>query len=894
MIPPVTGAIRAGMTLGAYEILEPLGAGGMGEVYKARDTRLGRVVAIKVLPPHLAADQDSRDRFEREARAVSQLNHPHICTLHDIGSEPASGGGSPITYLVMEHVEGETLEARLAKGPLALDQALKLAIEIADALDKAHTQGVVHRDLKPANVMVTKSGAKLLDFGLAKLQTAQPPITGFSTLPTAVPSTPLTGQGAILGTLQYMAPEQLEGLEADARTDLFAFGALLYEMVTGRKAFQGKSQPSLISAIMSTDPPAVSAVQAMSSPALDHLIKVCLAKDPAERWRSAHDVREQLAWIAAGGSQVGLPGPVVARRRSRERMLVSSLVAAGVLLVALAVPAAWYVLADEPIPPEIRFSVDSPGRLVAPMQIAVSPDGRNVVFVERVALSGAAALHVRSLDSTEVREIRGTDGATNPFWSPDSRQVGFFTGGQLKRVPIDGGNPLTIAPTGGNQGSWSRDGTILFSSNDAELQTVSAEGGDVRTVHVDTEGAHIWPLFLPDGRHFLYAAPLARQPGVYAASLDAPAARLIVPTVTNVAYVESGLLLFVRQQGLFAQAFDDRTLEVSGDPVRVADDILSNANGRAAFGVSQNGVLIYRAGGTNAPVRQLAWYDREGKPLQELGNADTYQLNFDLSVDGTQLAMSKADAASGASDLYLMDLARNAVTRRYTFDPLNSISGRDVVWSPDGSQLAYSRQPQGRSTGIDIVAKASSNLGEEQTLVELTGNDFIEDWSRDGQYLAFMHMESEPPSDVWILPLAGDRKPFPVDESEFAKDEPHFSPDSKWLAYNTNESGTHQIHVVSIPLKERIVVTTGGGVQPRWRSDGEELFYLGLDGALMAVDMSMPRSPGTPKKLLDTGIDVLPNIDQYAVHPDGKRFLLLKSVSEETGNPITVVVNWKP
>jgi hypothetical protein len=501
------------VTLGAYEILEPLGAGGMGEVYKARDTRLGRLVAIKVLPPHLSADPDSRERFEREARAVSQLTHPHICTLHDIGSEPGTdvgGARTTTTYLVMEYLEGGTLEARLAKGQLPLDQALRIAIEIADALDKAHSEGVIHRDLKPANVMLTKAGAKLLDFGLAKMHAPQPAISGFSAMATALPSSPLTGQGAILGTLQYMAPEQPEGQEADARTDIFAFGALVYEMVTGRKAFQGKSQPSLISAIMSADPLPISAVQAMSPPALDHLVRVCLAKDPAARWRSAHDVREQLAWIAAGGSQVGLPAPVVARRRSRERLLMASLAAAVVLLAALAVPAAWYFLAEEPLPREVRFDVATTGRLTAPMQISVSPDGRRVAFVERSA--NGMALFVRALASTEVREIRGTEGATAPFWSPDSREVGYFSGGVVRRVAIDGGGPQTIASSGGNSASWGRDGTILV-ANQGYLRAIPADGGRLDRSKSRPKAPRSGRSFFPMGVTFSTLRPSRRSRG---------------------------------------------------------------------------------------------------------------------------------------------------------------------------------------------------------------------------------------------------------------------------------------------------------------------------------------------------------------------------------------------
>ncbi len=560
--------LTPGTRLGPYEVLAPLGAGGMGEVYRAKDTRLDRTVAVKVLPSDLAADADRRARFEREGRAVSSLNHPHICTLHDVGRE--SGVQGTIDYLVMEYVEGETLDDRLAKGPLPLDQVLRFGAEIADALDKAHRHGIVHRDLKPGNVMLTRSGTKLLDFGLAKQSGVGGKSEPLSTLETK--AKPLTTEGTLLGTFQYMAPEQLEGREADARTDIFALGALLYEMASGKRAFTGKNQASLIAAIMSSEPAPISTVQPTTPAALDWVIKTCLAKDPDERWQSAHDVVSQLTWIAHGGSQAGLPGPTAVRRKSRERLLWGLTV----LALGLALAANLFNARRRAEPQgAVRSSIVLPEK--SALRAAVlSPDGTKMVCVARDA-TGRNVLWIRLLDSLVLQPLSGTENPAFPFWSPDSRSIGFFADGKLKRIDASGGPAQTLcdAPIG-RGGSWSRDGVILFAPvPDGPLYRVPASGGTAtRATQKDPvrgETSHRWPFFLPDGKHFLYLVASfgshAQQEkiGVYVASLDSKEETLLVRTSSSVAYAAPGYLLFFRERNLLAQPFDQKSLRTTGD-----------------------------------------------------------------------------------------------------------------------------------------------------------------------------------------------------------------------------------------------------------------------------------------------------------------------------------------
>jgi len=630
--------LTTGSRLGPYEILTLIGAGGMGEVYKARDTRLDRMVAIKVLPSRLSLSQEARLRFDREAKAVSSLNHPHICTLHDVGQQEG------VEFLVMEYLEGETLAARLEKGPLALDQVLRTAIEIASALDKAHRQGLIHRDLKPDNVMITKSGAKLLDFGLAKLQGLESGSTaaaGVSAL--ATEGRNLTAEGTILGTFAYMAPEQLEGKEADARTDLFALGVLIHEMATGNRAFQGKSQASLISAIMSFDPQPISAVQPMSPPALDRLVKICIAKDPDERWQTAHDVMLQLTFIAEGGAQATSSASLAARR-GRETL---GWIVAGVLLLAGLAAIAVYSPQSTPDVRVIRLSVSPPeGSTVE--SISLSPDGRRLAFVA-MGPDGRTLLWLRPLDSYAAQPLVGTEGAAWPFWSPDNRSLGFFAEGKLKRIDAAGSLLQTLCDASDDPrgGTWNQDGIILFSPNfGSPLHQVSAGGGTSTPVTAldasQAETSHRWPSFLPDGRHFIYLMRSAQPDhrGIYVGSLDSKDARRLVSVESSAAYAAPGYLLFVRERTLMAQPFDATRFQISGDSFPVAEGVgsfgESGPTGYAPFSASGTGVLAH--GSVAARMTQLVWFDRTGQLLGPIGPPGMYTEPA-LSPDGQRVAL---------------------------------------------------------------------------------------------------------------------------------------------------------------------------------------------------------------------------------------------------------------
>jgi eukaryotic-like serine/threonine-protein kinase len=638
-------ALTAGTKLGAYEILAPLGAGGMGEVYRARDTRLDRSVAIKVLPAHLATQEELRARFEREARAVSGLNHPHICTLYDIGRQ------DDIDFLVMEYLEGETLAARLRKGPLPLDQAITTALEIADALDKAHRKGVTHRDLKPGNIMLTKAGAKLLDFGLAKLTPTQDGAVLGSKVPTADFSKELTAQGTILGTLQYMSPEQLEGMEADARSDIFSFGAVLYEILTGRKAFEGRSQSSVIAAIMHVDPPDISAIQPLTPPSIDRLVRICLAKDPDNRWQTAHDLALQLQWIGEGGSQAGIPVPVATRRRHRERLAWVLVALATVLAAVAAIPAAMHFL--ETPEGRVRFEIQTPS-MINPFLVSVSPDGRKVAFVASPS-PGVSLLYVRPIDSVSATPMPGTEGASNPFWSPDSNFIGFGVGGsKLKRVDAAGGSPQSICDLASNfaGGTWNAENVIVFGQANS-LYRVSAAGGIAQQISSPDQSSgemfHSWPRFLPDGLHYLYLSWNSKPENraIFVGDLDSKKAARLFPAESMAVFADPGFIVFQREGTLLSQQFDPRRMELRGEPVRLAEDVPSSAvNGRAAFDASAH-TLVYRSDASGAAQKlALTWVDRNGKTLETVGAPGPYQ-GPDLSPDSKQIAVHRHDGKGG-------------------------------------------------------------------------------------------------------------------------------------------------------------------------------------------------------------------------------------------------------
>ncbi|HYM12977.1 MAG TPA: protein kinase [Bryobacterales bacterium] len=899
-------ALTAGTRLGPYEILAPIGAGGMGEVYKARDTRLDRTVAVKVLPGHAADKPEARQRFEREARAVSSLSHPHICTLHDVGEQDGA------YFLVMEYLEGETLSARLAQGPLPLEQALRCAIQITDALALAHRQGVLHRDLKPGNIMLTKAGAKLLDFGLAKLREPEKPAGGMTALPTV--SVDLTQKGTILGTFQYMAPEQLEGKDTDARSDLFSFGAVLYEMLTGRKAFAGASHASLITAIMSSEPAPVSALPPVAgraeAPGLDHVVRKCLAKSPDDRWQSAQDLMTELKWIAETSSQAAAtvttapaPASIAAPPPQPRPWLRWS--AAGLLAVlfAAALVLSTIHLRETPEPPEpMRFQIPPPEKAVWRWADfpAVSPDGRRIVF-SSLRSDGKGVLFLRSLDSLAVREIPGTEGAYSPFWSPDSRSVGFTADGKLKKVDPSGGPVQTLCDTApGPRGAWNRQGVILFRPNGTSLFQVSASGGDPKPVTVldasRGETTHMFPYFLPDGRHFLYLAGSSQpgQTGIYVGSLDSKERKRLLGAESNVAYVDApfgapsgpGFLIFARGDTLMAQPFDAKKLELKGDAFPIAEQVATFgfAPG-ASFSASDTGILAYRSGSASAPS-QLAWFDRSGKRLAMVGEPAAYS-NPALSPDDKRLAIGRADPQARTRDIWVFDLTRGT-SSRFTFDPADDLN---PIWSPDGARIAFTSERKGPR---NIYWKRSDGTGPAEALLESSDQKSVEDWSPDGNLLLFNVRAKT--VDVWTLPLAGGeaRKPAPLLQGPFSEQQSQISPNGRWIAYASTESGRPEVYVQSFPPgRGKWQVSTAGGNVPRWRRDGKELFFE-IQNRLMAVDVKTDGpsfEAGIPKLLFEAPFGPL-NRNNYVATRDGQRFLIVTAAEQTVSSPITVVINW--
>jgi serine/threonine protein kinase len=888
--------LSAGTRLGPYEILSPIGAGGMGEVYRARDTRLGREVAVKVLPSHMSSSPEVRQRFEREAKTISQLSHAHICALYDVGREGAT------EYLVMEYLEGETLLDRLAKGPLPLEQTLRYGTEIADALDKAHRQGIVHRDLKPGNVMLTKSGVKLLDFGLAKAMAPAAPKSSLTALPTQAN---LTEAGTILGTFQYMAPEQLEGKEADARSDIFAFGSVLYEMATGRKAFSGASQASLIGAILHTEPQPISAVEPMTPPALERVVKTCLAKDPEDRFQTAHDAKLQLEWIAEGGSVIGLPATVAARRKSRE--LLAWIIAA--LATGAALALAVSLLRDRREPPRIvQSSILPPEKSLffyedGPM--AVSPDGTRLAFIAANP-EGKYILWIRPLSGMAAQPLAGTERASYPFWSPDSRFVGFFSGGKLKKIDSSGGPPQTLCDAQlARGGTWGTEGVILFTPSPREpiSRVSSAGGGPVPVTALDLsrrEFSHRFPYFLPDGRHFLFLSQAIPSGDpkeadvVYAGALDSKERKLLLRVRSNVLYVPpsrgaaQGHLLFARERTVVAQPFDPKSLSLSGEPVPVGEGVVYYTNfGFAVFTASHTGTLVYQSGGAGG-VSELVWLDRSGKRLSTVGAPADY-LRPRVSHDGRRIAVDIIDPTTGRSDVWTYDLARNVATR-LTFGPTDN---NYPIWSPDDLRIAFTSNRNG--TG-DLYEKPSSGTGDDKPVfLDPTSFKVISDWSQDGAFLAYHAIStmSRAGWDLWTFSLA-DKKPALFLSTPATESMPIFSPDGRWLVYVSDESGRYEVYVQPFPGRGgKWQISPEGGNQPVWGPDGRELFYMSLDNKLMAVDVRTASGfeAGTPRVLFETRLKGLLG-RRYDISPDGTRFLVNSMIGEVKANPMTLVQNW--
>ncbi len=881
-------SLSAGNKLGPYEIVSPLGAGGMGEVYSARDTRLERTVAIKILPAQLSSDPIRKQRFEREAKVISSLNHPHICILHDVGHQDG------IDYLVMECVEGETLAKRLEKGPLPLDQVLKFGAQIADALDKAHRSGVVHRDLKPGNIMLTPTGAKLLDFGLAK--PAAPLVTGV-TLTAASKQSPVTEQGAILGTFQYMSPEQIEGKELDGRSDIFSLGTVLYEMLAGQRAFQGKSQLSVASAILEKEPAPISTVKPMTPPALDHAIRRCLAKDPEERWQTARDVALELKWIAEAGWQSNATVPVKQRNRYSGRLMMAALVVASAAAVILGVlyakrPATNAPVARAYIKPMVDSSFIFSGTAAG---FALSPDGRLLAYVAS-APEGKSVLWLRPIDSLQAQPLPGTDGATYPFWSPDSRFIAFFAGGKLKRIESSGGPPFTICDASdGRGGTWNRDGDILLTpAVNTILFRVSASGGPLVPVTTldpsKSETTHRWPYFLPDGRHFLYFTGSVFSPretltnSLMLGSLDSKESKHLLHSHTNAIYA-SGHLLFMRQFTLMAQPFDTTSLQLTGDAVSIADPVQEGRSvAKGVFSASENGLLTYVEGASGAD-RQLEWFDRDGKEMGAVPGADAYA-GVRIAPDGKRLAYY---LDSAGYDIWSFDIARGVKTA-LSFGSGSGQGNLYPVWSPDGRRIIYTSYRNGK---YGLYLKVSDGSGTEESLLETVDRiRFQTDWSPDGKIITYIE-GAQGGWAIWMLSLEGERKPYLFHKSQFAEREASFSPDGKWVAYCSNESGDYKVYVVPFPGPGgKWQVSPTGGCGPRWRRDGKEIFYLSSDNKVMATEVKASGSSfavGATHALFGTrpyGV-----FGRFDVSADGQRF----AIPYEAGQPtaaITLVVNW--
>jgi Tol biopolymer transport system component/predicted Ser/Thr protein kinase len=888
-------ALSPGNRLGPYEIVSPLGAGGMGEVYRAKDTRLDREVAVKILPADFAANPMFKARFEREAKAISQLSHPNVCSLFDVGNHEGT------EYLVMELIEGESLGDRLAKGRLPIEQVLKHGIEIASALDAAHRQGIVHRDLKPGNVMLTKTGAKLLDFGLAKsgplITTGTLSESRMADSPTV--HQPLTEQGTIIGTFQYMAPEQLEGMEADERTDIFAFGALLYQMATGQPAFAGKTRTSLIASIVSGHPQPVSQIAPLTPPALDHLIKKCLEKDPDDRWQSARDVADQMRWILDAGSRAGEAAPVLAKRRARARFAWVANVATAAVAVLATVGFMMFtkvpprVVRSSLLPPEHAKYVPNRGAMV------LSPDGLRIAFVARDD-NGTAMLWVRPLDALTAQPLAGTDDAAHPFWSPDSRFLGFFSSGKLRKIDANGGPPQTLCDaTAGRGGAWSADGTILFTPSTTDvLYKVSAAGGaPVAVTEFDSktaETSHRFPVFLPDGKHFLFlvegrpdAEGFEDGFALFSGSLGSKERKRLLATDTAARYARSGYLLFLRDRTLMAQRLDAGKLELVGDAVPVAENLTRSGRYESTFSVSDNDLLAFQAG-SESELSQLVWIDRDGRDLETVGKPADYR-SIALSHDGRRVAASILDPKNQKTDIWALDLERGTSTR-LTFDPADDYS---PIWSPDDRRVYFTSNRQGRG---DVYQKSSSGTGTDEIVLADPDLSILWSLSADGRTGGIMTNNSTKKTgwDISIFDLTSGKARVFL-ETPFHELLPALSADGRWIAYMSNESGQYEIYVQSLGNDGgKWQISTEGGGRPMWTADNTELVYQAPDDKLMVVDVKFTPAftASVPRVLVDPKIRQIVGI-QYALSPDAKRILVNRAVEQTVITPVTLVQNWE-
>jgi len=879
--------LAEGTKLGRYEIRSVIGVGGMGEVYRASDPKIGRDVAIKVLPADFAADKDRVARFEQEAQAAGALNHPNILAIYDVDKEDG------VLYVVSELLEGEELRERLDEGAIPLRKVTEYAQQIVSGLSAAHEKGIVHRDLKPENLFVTNDErVKILDFGLAKLRERDTNIHGSEDATRKA----MTDPGVVMGTVGYMSPEQVRGTPVDHRSDIFSFGLILYEMLTGRRAFQEESLAETMSAIVKEEPPEMTESNPNISPSLERIVRRCLEKKPDRRFQSTADLGFALESLSAPTSSSGATMTTavnsIGSETERSPWLNRIPWAAALLFLIVSVVAITMYL-RRPVPDErlVSFVVPHPEsgtNFGAPL---ISPDGRTIAFI--MTGDGKPYLYIRELGSLAEQRLNGTDDAGGgPFWSPDSRTIAFFAHNKLKKIDIGGGPVQVIcdAPKG-YTGAWSRDGVIIF-GGERGTRRVSAAGGEVSELlpldESRKETIHIWPRFLSDGRHFIYRSHNSSPtdpPEIFVASIDGKERKSLFKNSSDVYYIEPGYLLFARDTTVMAQPFDASSLQFTGDPVAVIENVGFNPTyGYSMFSVSDNGTLVYKPGG--GTVNQLRWFDRQGKEIAKVGPPGEYA-DVVLSPDGKKAAAERID--SGNRDIWMIDLERGLPTR-FTFGALRE---DDPTWSPDGTYLVFSSNGYGDKQSI--YRKLANGAGNDELLsdavsVQTSGMD----WSPDGKNILFASIGEKSGADIWILPMASEAKPYPLLQSEFNERQGHFSPDGRYFAYVSNESGRDEIYIQSFPVGTgKWRVSTNGGLQPHWRRDGKELYYEATDKKLMAVPVKRDGNVeiGAATALFQTEIAVgSPN--RYDVAADGQRFLINSPLQSGQESPFNVILNW--
>jgi serine/threonine protein kinase/Tol biopolymer transport system component len=877
--------VAVGTLLGRYEIRSKLGEGGMGEVYIAWDSQLERNVALKVLPSGFASDTQRMNRFVQEAKAASALNHPNILTVYDVGT--AAGG----PFVVSELLDGHTLREHMGDTALSQRKAVDFALQIAHGLAAAHDRGIVHRDIKPENLFVTRDDrVKILDFGIAKLVQHEANAEPLTDMPTRKMN---TEPGVIIGTTGYMSPEQVRGERLDHRSDIFSFGAVFYELVSGERAFKGQSTVETLNAILHEDPPELTATGGTISPAVDRVIRRCLEKNREHRFRSAHDLAFALEAVFASGT----PGDVSLRAASlapgrislRERLLWVTVGLAVLTSLAFGI---LYFRRIPPKPDAIRFAVSLPENVaftwdVEQHNLSLSPDGRSLAFI--ATHEGQSRVWLQSFDSLSPQPLAGTEGAYSPFWSPDSRFIAFFAEGKLKKIDASGSAVQTICELSqrDNIGTWGRDGTILFSGEEyfQQVHRVSAAGGQPSLLLKTQQRVAYWFHFLPDGRHFVFfqGTPGSESTGVYVGSLDSTEARLLIPLPpTRVEYAPPGYLIYVREGTLLAQPFDATSLRIAGEPFVVVDRLPYFGTGWAEFSVSETGVLAYM---TDLGLRRLAWMDREGRQVAEVGQPGQIH-GVRLSPDGQKVALTIDEPRNLKGDLWIHDFARGTRSR-FTFGPGNE---EQFVWSPDGRRAAFFSDRPGSLSKSTLRIKDLEDPGEGESPLE-AGFHMPNDWSMDGRFIIYMQNPPTTNFDLWVLPLFGDRKPFVFLQTPFTEGGARFSPDGRWVAFMSNESGQYEVYVARFDNpREKWRMSSEGGNSPRWRRDGKELFYVAADNRLMSVSVRPGKTfeadnPTALFKLSDSR-------SGYDVTADGKRFLFSSPVTQSQSSPFAVVANW--